>query len=68
MLEDTHYELGMKDKKGGNFTKQSQFPQVSKKTQSTRDLLSVPNMEIYTRGTFEPIVEPKVFDLSTRYT
>lgn len=53
-------KLGMKNKKGGLYPKASFHRLVRKPIY--KGFISVPNMEIYTKGTFEPIVEPKVFD------
>ena len=55
------HKLGMTNKKGGLYPKGSFHRLVRKPIY--KGFISVPNMEIYTKGTFEPIVEPKVFDL-----
>jgi site-specific DNA recombinase len=54
------HKLGMKSNKGGLYPKAS-FHRLVKKP-IYKGFISVPNMEIYTKGTFPPIVEPKVFD------
>ena len=54
------HTLGMKSNKGGLYPKASFHRLVRKPIY--KGFMSIPNMEIYIKGTFEPIVEPKVFD------
>ncbi len=54
------HKLGMKNNKGGLYPKASFHRLVRKPIY--KGFISVPNMEIYTKGTFPPIVEPKIFD------
>ncbi len=55
------FKLGMKDNKGKMYNKASFHRLVRRPIY--KGFINIPNMDLYTRGTFEPIVEPKLFDL-----
>ena len=55
------FTLGMKDINGKLYNKASFHRLVRRPIY--KGFINIPNMELYTRGTFEPIVEPKLFDL-----
>lgn len=55
------FKLGMKDIHGKLYNKAS-FHRLIRNS-LYKGFIKIPNMDLYTRGTFEPIVEPKLFDL-----
>ena len=63
-IEETRrfaFTLGMKDINGKLYNKASFHRLVRRPIY--KGIINIPNMELYIRGTFEPIVEPKLFDL-----
>ena len=54
------FELGMRDKNGNLYNKASFHRLVRRPVY--KGFINIPKMDLYIRGTFPPIVEPKVFD------
>ncbi|KKP42974.1 MAG: site-specific recombinase [candidate division WS6 bacterium GW2011_GWC1_33_20] len=55
------FGLGLKDNNGKMYNKASFHRLVRRPLY--KGFINIPNMNLYIRGTFEPIVEPKVFDI-----